>query len=47
MGENINKEFDEFQKDLTIREKKLKPLITYTPDNIEISINDLKKEIIT
>ena len=42
MGDRINKEFENFQKDLEIRKKKLKLLIEFEPDKI---LDDVLKEI--
>ena len=48
MGEKINKEFEEYQKDLKIREKKLKMLVNFTPDeNIDKILDELKDKTIT
>jgi len=48
MGEKINKEFEEYQEDLKIREKKLKLLVSFNQDeSIDEVLNELKeKEII-
>lgn len=48
MGEKINKEFEKYQEDLETREKKLKTIVHFEPDEeIEKSLEDLKsKQII-
>jgi hypothetical protein len=48
MGEKINKEFDDFQKHLEEKEKRLKMNVSFEPDeNIEREIEELKrKEIV-
>lgn len=48
MGEKINKEFEEYQNDLKIREKKLKTIVIFEPnDEIEKALDELKKKQIT
>lgn len=42
MGENINKEFEEYQKQLKIRNKKLKNIVHFDTDN---TIDELLKEV--
>lgn len=42
MGDRINKEFENFQKDLEIRKKKLKLLIEFEPDKY---LDDVLKEL--
>lgn len=42
MGEKINKEFEEFQKQLEIRNKKLKGLVKFEPDK---KLDDIMKEL--
>ena len=42
MGDKINKEFQNFQKDLEIRKKKLKLLVEFEPNK---NINDVLKEL--
>ena len=42
MGDNINKEFENFQKDLEIRKKKLKLLVEFEPDK---NLDDVLKEL--
>ena len=42
MGDRINKEFENFQKDLEIRKKKLKLLIEFEPDK---NLDDVLKEL--
>ena len=48
MEEEINKEFEEFQKQLSIHNKKLKPIAKFEPDGkIDEILDELKqKEII-
>ena len=48
MGEKINKEFEEYQEDLKNREKKLKTIVRFEPDEeVEKILDELKhKEII-
>ena len=48
MGDKINKEFEDFQKVLEIRSKKLKEIVKFEcDDNIDIILNELKdKEIV-
>jgi len=48
MGEKINKEFEEYQKDLKTREKKLKTIVHFEPDDeIERALEELKDKQIT
>lgn len=48
MGEQINKEFEEYQKDLKIREKKLKTIVHFEPDEeVEKVLDELKDKKIT
>ena len=42
MGDKINKEFENFQKDLEIRKKKLKLLVEFEPDK---NLDDILKEL--
>ena len=42
MGDKINKEFENFQKDLEIRKKKLKLLVEFEPDK---NLDDVLKEL--
>ena len=42
MGDKINKEFENFQKDLEIRKKKLKLLVEFEPDK---NLDDVMKEL--
>ena len=42
MGDKINKEFENFQKDLELRKKKLKLLIEFEPDK---NLDDVLKEL--
>ena len=42
MGDKINKEFEKFQKDLEIRNKKLKLLVEFEPDK---NLDDVLKEL--
>ena len=45
MGEKINKQFDDYQKELETREKKLKLLPHFDLDeNIEEKIKELKEK---
>ena len=45
MGEKINKEFEEYQEDLKTREKKLKLLIHFDPDEeVERAIAELNNK---
>ena len=45
MGEKINKEFDDFQKYLEEKEKRLKMNVSFEPDeSIEREIEELKKK---
>ena len=48
MGDKINKEFEKYQKDLETREKKLKLLPKFEPDEeVEKILNELKDKQIT
>ena len=48
MGEKINKEFEKYQEDLKTREKKLKILVHFDPDEeVEKILDELKKKQIT
>jgi len=48
MGEKINKEFEEYQKDLKIRDKKLKDVVYFEPDEeVEKLLNEIKDKEIT
>lgn len=48
MGEKINKEFEEYQEDLKIREKKLKTIVHFEPDEeVEQLLKELKDKQIT
>lgn len=48
MGEKINKEFEEYQKDLKIREKKLKTIVHFEPDEeVDKVLDELKDKHIT
>jgi hypothetical protein len=48
MGDKINKEFEDYQKDLEIRKKKLKQIVHFNLDeNLENEINELKDKEIT
>ena len=42
MGDTINKDFENFQKDLEIRKKKLKLLVEFEPNK---NLNDVLKEL--
>ena len=42
MGDKINKEFENFQKALELRKKKLKLLIEFEPDK---NLDDVLKEL--
>lgn len=42
MGDKINKEFENFQKDLEIRKKKLKLLVEFEPNK---NLDDVLKEL--
>ena len=42
MGDKINKEFENFQKDLEIRKEKLKHLVEFEPEK---NLNDILKEL--
>lgn len=45
MGEQINKQFEDFQEDLKNREKNLKLLVKFeTNDNIDDLLEELKKK---
>lgn len=45
MSEEINKQFEEYQKQLKIREKKLKPLVAFeTDEDIYKILEELKKK---
>lgn len=48
MGDKINKEFEKYQQELETREKKLKLLVKFNPDEkIDELIDELKqKEIV-
>lgn len=44
----INKEFEEYQEDLKTREKKLKTIVHFEPnEEIEKALNELKDKQIT
>lgn len=48
MGEKINKEFEEYQEDLKTREKKLKTIVHFEPDDeVEKAIQEIKNKQIT
>lgn len=48
MGEKINKEFEEYQKDLKTREKKLKTIVHFEPDEeVDKVLDELKDKNIT
>ena len=48
MGEKINKEFEEYQKDLEVRNKKLKTIVRFEPDEeIEELLKELKDKELT
>lgn len=48
MGEKINKEFEEYQKDLESRNKKLKTIVRFEPDEeIEELLKELKDKELT
>lgn len=48
MGDRINKEFEKFQKELEIRKKKLKLLVSFEPDkNLDVILDELKQKKIT
>ena len=48
MGEKINKEFEEYQKDLKTREKKLKTVVHFEPDDkVDKILEELKEKTIT
>ena len=42
MGDKINTEFENFQKDLELRKKKLKLLVEFEPNK---NLNDVLKEL--
>lgn len=45
MGEQINKEFEKFQKELKIRNKKMKYVTTFEPlQKLDNVIDDLKNK---
>lgn len=45
MGEEINKEFEEFQKSIEIHNKNLKPKVIFEPDDaLDEMINDIKNK---
>jgi len=48
MGDEINKEFEEFQQDLKLRNKKLKLISKFELDeNLEDELKELKNKKIT
>ena len=48
MGEKINEEFEEYQKELKTRAKKLKLLVHFDPDEeVEQALAELKNKQIT
>jgi len=48
MGDKINKEFEEFQKDLKTRNKKLKMVVNFEPEEkLETAIKELQDKKIT
>lgn len=48
MGDKINKEFEKYQQELETREKKLKLLVKFNPDEkIDEVIDELKQKEIT
>ena len=48
MGDKINKEFEKYQEDLKIRERKLKLLVHFDPDEeVERALEELKDKKIT
>jgi len=48
MGDKINKEFEEYQKELEIRNKKLKTIIHFESDEkIDDVLNELKDKKMT
>lgn len=48
MGEKINKQFDDYQKDLETRNLKLKTIVHFEPDKkLEDAIKELKDKKIT
>ena len=48
MGEKINKEFEEYQKELKTREKKLKTVVHFeSDDNVDKVLDELKDKKIT
>lgn len=45
MNEELNKQFEEFQKDLKIREKKLKGLVRFEKDErLDLLLQELKRK---
>lgn len=45
MNEELNKQFEEFQKDLEIREKKLKGLVRFEKDErLDLLLQELKQK---
>ena len=48
MGEKINKDFEDFQKNLEEREKRLKGKVSFEPsDDIDKAVEELKtKEVV-
>lgn len=45
MNEEINKQFEDFQKELEIREKKLKDIVKFEPDDrLDMIIDELKNK---
>lgn len=48
MGEKINKEFEDYQEDLKTREKKLRTIVHFEPDEeVEKALEELKNKKIT
>jgi len=48
MGDKINKEFEKYQKDLETREKKLKLIAKFEPDEeVEKILSEIKDKQIT
>lgn len=48
MGDKINKEFEKYQKELETREKNLKLIVKFNPDEkIDEVIDELKQKEIT
>lgn len=48
MGDKINKEFEEYQKDLETREKKLKTIVHFEPDeNVDKILEEIKDKQLT